>query len=83
MSVLFYRRPDYLNKENGPINAEACQRYVERAKSKNQMPSTTSGDADYGKIGSERSIPNGLAFEDVINGKSLPVRIALCILKPR
>jgi hypothetical protein len=47
------------------------------------MPSTTSGDADYGKIGSERSIPNGLAFEDVINGKSLPVRIALCILKLR
>jgi hypothetical protein len=47
------------------------------------MPSTASEDANYGKIGSERSIPNGLAFEDVINGKSLPVRIVLCILKLR
>jgi hypothetical protein len=32
MSVLFYRRPDYLNKATGPINATECQRYVERAK---------------------------------------------------
>jgi hypothetical protein len=33
-SVLFYRRPDYLSPSNGPINGDACMRYVERAKSK-------------------------------------------------
>jgi len=32
MSVLFYRRPDYLNKPDGPINTADCQKYAERAK---------------------------------------------------
>lgn len=54
MSILFYRRPDYLNKPSGPINATECQRYVERAKN------------------SERAIPQGLSFEDVMNKKALP-----------
>ncbi|EHL03693.1 hypothetical protein M7I_0339 [Glarea lozoyensis 74030] len=32
MSILFYRRPDYLSRPAGPINHKDCQRYVERAK---------------------------------------------------
>ncbi|CZR53050.1 uncharacterized protein PAC_02928 [Phialocephala subalpina] len=54
MSILFYRRPDYLNKSSGPINATECARYVKRAKN------------------SERAIPQGLSFEDVMNNKALP-----------
>ncbi|KAH8687866.1 regulator of G protein-like protein [Tricladium varicosporioides] len=54
MSILFYRRPDYLNKPNGPINPSDCDLYVERAKK------------------SERIIPEGLSFEDIINKKTLP-----------
>ncbi|KAF7874126.1 hypothetical protein EAF04_002798 [Stromatinia cepivora] len=54
MSVLFYKRPDYTNKANGPINATECQRYAERAKN------------------SERAIPPGLSFEDVVQNRSLP-----------
>ncbi|KAL3422693.1 hypothetical protein PVAG01_06849 [Phlyctema vagabunda] len=48
MSILFYRRPDFLNKASGPINSTECARYVERAKN------------------SERAIPSGLSFEDVV-----------------
>jgi hypothetical protein len=33
MSVLFYRRPDYISKPNGPVNASDCAKYVERARS--------------------------------------------------
>jgi hypothetical protein len=33
-SVLFYRRPNYLDKASNPTNVDECQRYVERAKSK-------------------------------------------------
>ncbi|KAG4031802.1 hypothetical protein MFRU_008g01610 [Monilinia fructicola] len=54
MSLLFYKRPDYTNKANGPINATECQRYVARAKN------------------SERTIPPGLTFEDVLENRSLP-----------
>ncbi|TVY83806.1 hypothetical protein LSUE1_G001217 [Lachnellula suecica] len=54
MSVLFYRRPDYLNKANGPINKNDCQLYVQRAKS------------------SQRVIPDGLSFDEIINKKTLP-----------
>ena len=38
MSVLFYRRPDYLNPPSGPINSSECALYVERAKSKSPVP---------------------------------------------
>ncbi|KAL2071526.1 hypothetical protein VTL71DRAFT_12761 [Oculimacula yallundae] len=54
MSVLFYRRPDYLQRPAEPVNAGDCARYVERAKN------------------SERKIPEGLSFENVINNKALP-----------
>ncbi|KAB2581048.1 putative regulator of g protein signaling superfamily protein [Lasiodiplodia theobromae] len=30
MSILFYRRPDYVSKSNGPLDRKECQRYVER-----------------------------------------------------
>jgi hypothetical protein len=55
MSILFYRRPDYLSKPDGPINASDCARYVERAKN------------------SERVIPPGLSFDDIMSKKTLPV----------
>jgi hypothetical protein len=32
MSVLFYRRPDYVQRTDGPLNWEDCQKYVERTK---------------------------------------------------
>ena len=32
MSVLFYRRPDYVDRPAGPLNLEDCQKYVERTK---------------------------------------------------
>ena len=41
MSVLFYRRPDYLNKSVGPITSSECARYVERAKSEYLFPRTS------------------------------------------
>lgn len=55
MSILFYRRPDYLGKSNTPITSTECARYVDRAKK------------------SERAIPKGLSYEDVMSNKSLPV----------
>ncbi|RDW89173.1 hypothetical protein BP6252_01205 [Coleophoma cylindrospora] len=54
MSVLFYRRPDYLNKASGPLNATECARYAERAKH------------------SERAIPDGLSFENIVANKAMP-----------
>jgi hypothetical protein len=55
MSVLFYRRPDYINPPSQPLNSNACARYVEKTK------------------GSNRAIPEGLSFEEVIANKALPV----------
>ncbi|QSZ33286.1 hypothetical protein DSL72_002874 [Monilinia vaccinii-corymbosi] len=54
MSLLFYKRPDYTDKANAPINATECQVYAARAKN------------------SERKIPPGLTFEDVMENRSLP-----------
>ncbi|CZS87946.1 hypothetical protein WAI453_000334 [Rhynchosporium graminicola] len=54
MSVLFYRRPNYLERPTGPINGGDCARYADRAKN------------------SERKIPEGLSFDNVINNKALP-----------
>lgn len=54
MSVLFYRRPDYLAKSTGPLNKTECQVYVDRAKK------------------SERAIPKGLSFDEVVENKALP-----------
>ena len=31
MSILFYKRPDYVNKLAGPLDFSSCQKYVERA----------------------------------------------------
>ncbi|MCJ1471371.1 hypothetical protein MMC13_000010 [Lambiella insularis] len=31
MSLLFYKRPDYVTKSDGPLNLSDCQKYVERA----------------------------------------------------
>ncbi|KAF1814972.1 hypothetical protein P152DRAFT_240440 [Eremomyces bilateralis CBS 781.70] len=39
MSVLFYRRPAYVERTSGPLNPKDCQRYVDRMKScKNPVP---------------------------------------------
>ncbi|KIW03286.1 uncharacterized protein PV09_05499 [Verruconis gallopava] len=32
MSILFYRRPDYVSRPAGPLNLKDCQKYVERTK---------------------------------------------------
>lgn len=39
MSILFYRRPSYVERPSGPINAAACERFVQRTKSsKGKVP---------------------------------------------
>ncbi|KAK5144642.1 hypothetical protein LTR04_001503 [Oleoguttula sp. CCFEE 6159] len=39
MSILFYRRPDYVSRSAGPLNPKDCQKYVQRTKnSKNNIP---------------------------------------------
>ena len=39
MSILFYRRPDYIAKVPGPMNLTQCQVYVERTqKHKRAIP---------------------------------------------
>ena len=55
MSILFYKRPDYIAKDSGPLDNASCQKYVERA---------ACGRA---------SIPPNLSFENVMDGKTLPV----------
>ena len=45
MSILFYRRPNYVDRPAGPINQEDCQKYVERTKNnKNAIPPELSFD---------------------------------------
>lgn len=45
MSILFYRRPDYVSRTNGPLNRAECQRYVERtANNKRGIPEELSFD---------------------------------------
>lgn len=45
MSVLFYKRPSYVERPQGPINAKDCQKYVERLKtSKGAVPEELSFD---------------------------------------
>lgn len=55
MSILFYRRPDYLAARSAPLNPTECAVYVQRAKK------------------SERAIPKGLSFDEIIENKALPV----------
>ena len=31
MSILFYKKPFYIDKEAGPLSGANCQKYVERA----------------------------------------------------
>ncbi len=33
MSILFYKRPDYIAKPEGPLDLSQCQKYVDRTKS--------------------------------------------------
>lgn len=75
MSVLFYRRPDYLNKSAGPITSSECSRYVERAKSESRpFPHLWQVDQYINDlIESGKAIPDGLSFEDVVEKKALPV----------
>jgi hypothetical protein len=54
MSILFYRRPDYVNRPAGPLNQEDCQKYVERTKNnKNAIPPELSFD----KVISNEALP--------------------------
>ncbi|KAI0999137.1 hypothetical protein K3495_g9057 [Podosphaera aphanis] len=36
MALLFYKRPDYMNKHQGPITSSECSHYVERARNSKQ-----------------------------------------------
>ncbi|KAI9809369.1 MAG: hypothetical protein M1827_006881 [Pycnora praestabilis] len=43
MSILFYRRPDYIQRSSGPLNQSECQLYVERSKkSRSAIPNELS-----------------------------------------
>ena len=55
MSILFYKRPDYIALEDGPLSQSNCQKYVERA------------------CNVKDSIPAELSFENIIEGRTLPV----------
>jgi hypothetical protein len=45
MSVLFYKRPTYVDRPAGPLNRSDCQKYVERLKkNKNVVPNELSFD---------------------------------------
>ena len=56
MHFMFYKKPDYIPKCDGPLELPNCQKYVERAC----------------KIKAE--IPASLSFENIIEGKTVPVR---------
>ena len=55
MSVLFYKRPDYIQKPTGPLDLSSCQKNAERAAC------------------SKAAIPDNLSFENIIEGRTLPV----------
>ena len=55
MSVLFYRRPTFIERHDGPLNPSDCQKYIERTK------------------GRKDAIPAELAFDTIMQGKTLPV----------
>jgi hypothetical protein len=45
MSVLFYSRPNYVDRPAGPLNQEDCQKFVEKTKNhKNAIPEELSFD---------------------------------------
>ena len=59
MSILFYKKPDYITKEGGPLTKSSCQRYAEKAAC------------------TRSQIPPELSFENVMEGKTLPVGLTL------
>jgi len=45
MSILFYSRPDYVERPSGPLNKTECQRFVDKTKGrKNAVPPELSFD---------------------------------------
>ncbi|MCJ1441089.1 MAG: hypothetical protein MMC23_001575 [Stictis urceolatum] len=42
MSILFYKRPDHVSKEGGPMTAASCQRYAEMTSGKSSIPPSLS-----------------------------------------
>jgi hypothetical protein len=56
MSVLFYKRPSYVDRPVGPLNKSDCQKYVERLKNnKNTVPEELSFD----KVMNNETLPVG------------------------
>ncbi|MCJ1308718.1 hypothetical protein MMC25_002372 [Agyrium rufum] len=54
MSILFYKRPDYIAKENGPMENASCQKYVDRANcSRASIPENLS----YEKVMGGKTLP--------------------------
>ena len=63
MSILFYKRPDYIAREGGPLTRSNCQKYVEKASC------------------SRAAIPDELSFENVMEGKTMPVLQSFTLCK--
>ncbi|KAI4140370.1 MAG: hypothetical protein LQ341_003864 [Variospora aurantia] len=59
MSILFYKKPDYRPKGEGPLNLQKCQEYVERTKdSKGDIPP----DLSFEQIISNKALPDFLDY---------------------
>ncbi|CAO1599519.1 hypothetical protein XANCAGTX0491_003241 [Xanthoria calcicola] len=54
MSILFYKKPDYRSKNEGPLNLQKCQKYVEKTKEcKSEIPP----DLSFERIISNKALP--------------------------
>ena len=56
MSLFFYKKPEYIEKDGGPLNYVTVHKYAEKAAS------------------CKTCIPDRLSFDNVLNGKTMPVR---------
>lgn len=55
MSLFFYRKPDFIEKVDGPMNYVNCHNYASQA------------------AACRNCIPDRLSFDNVLEGKTLPV----------
>ena len=77
MSILFYKKPCYVPKVDGPLNLSDCQKHVERTKDcKVQIPSELS----FETIVSNKALPVG---ESTIRLKETMSHSLLAVLSPR
>lgn len=54
MSILFYKKPDYRPKAEGPLNLQQCQKFVEKTKDcRGEIPP----DLSFERIISNKALP--------------------------